>query len=312
MSTTTPSLAAETAASAALPLSSRLAGRLADYAELTKARISVMVLVTVGVSGYLARFGQAEFLPLLHAMIGTALVAASASALNQWLERFSDARMPRTSDRPLPAGRLGAAEVLLFSTATFAVGELWLTLACGWLPAAFGLATWVLYVWIYTPLKRRTPWNTAVGAISGAAPVAIGWTAAGGLLDIRLAALFLLVFLWQFPHFMAIAWLYRRQYGDAGMRMMTVCDPSGVRAGVQAVLGASALLPTCAAFGPLFASGALGLTMVALALLLAAGQLVCAVGFFARRDDRSARRLLRASLIFLPGVLTLLTLVPLV
>ncbi|MCA9176023.1 MAG: heme o synthase [Planctomycetales bacterium] len=284
---------------------------LADYVELTKLRISVLVLVTVAVAGYLARFGQPDLWPLLHAMLGTALVAASASALNQWLERHTDCDMARTADRPLPAGRLSPQQVVVFAAITFVVGMAWLILLAGWLPAAAGLATWFIYAWVYTPLKRRTTWNTAVGAVSGAAPVLIGWTAAGGAIDSRLGGLFLLVFLWQFPHFMAIAWLYKQQYADAGMQMMTVRDPSGRRAGVQAVLGAAALLPVCAAFG-LFAPGPAGLALVGCTLLLALGQLACALSFFLRRDDDSARRLLRASLVFLPGVLLLLTFVPLV
>ena len=288
-----------------------IAERVSDFVELTKLRISLLVLVTVAVSGYLARFGQPEFWPLLNAMLGTALVAASASALNQWLERDVDALMPRTADRPLPAGRMSSTQVLCFAAASFLAGVVLLAAVCGWLTSACGLATWLLYAWIYTPLKRRTPWNTAVGAVSGAAPVLIGWTAVGGSLDVGLASLFLLVFLWQFPHFMAIAWLYRKQYAAAGMQMMTVRDPSGCRAGAQAVLGAAALLPVCAAFG-LFAPTPGGLMLVACTLLLAAGQLACAVSFLRRRDDYSARRLLRASLVFLPGVLMLLSFVPLV
>ena len=309
MSTTTPSISVESPSERSAAYG--LAERLADLAELTKVKISVLVLVTIGVSGYVARFGQPDLAPLLHAMLGTALVAASASAWNQWLERHSDAKMARTADRPLPAGRLTAPQVAVFGVLTFVIGMAWLIVGAGSLPAVAGFITWVIYAWIYTPLKRRTTWNTAVGAISGAAPVIIGWTAAGGTLDSRLAALFLLVFLWQFPHFMAIAWLYRQEYADAGMRMMTVKDPSGSRAGVQAVLGAAALLPICAVFG-LFAPGAAGLLLVGCTLLLAGGQLACAIQFFKQRDDSSARRLLRASLVFLPGVLMLLTFVPLV
>lgn len=288
-----------------------IAERLADMAELTKVRIAIMSLVTVAVAGYVSRFGQPNLWPLWHALLGTAWVASSASALNQWLERQSDGRMARTANRPLPAGRMTSQQVLSFATITFILGMAWLIVGAGPLPAAAGFATWLIYAWIYTPLKRRTTWNTAVGAVSGAAPVLIGWTAAGGALDSRLAALFLLVFLWQFPHFMAIAWLYRRQYADAGMLMMTVKDPSGRRAGVQAVLGAAALLPICAVFG-LFAPGPAGLLLVGCTLLLAAGQLICAIAFLQHRDDTSARRLLRASLVFLPGVLMLLTFVPLV
>jgi protoheme IX farnesyltransferase len=174
--------------------------------------------------------------------------------------------------------------------------------------AALGLLTWLLYVCVYTPLKSRTSLNTAVGAVAGAMPVLMGWSASGAEIDLRAAALFLVVFLWQFPHFMAIAWIYREQYDAAGLKMLTVVDPSGRRAGTQAVLSALALLPV--SFIPALLSPGASLYVLA-AFALGGGQLACAVMFCAKRDEAAARRLLRASLVYLPALLTLLLFVPL-
>jgi protoheme IX farnesyltransferase len=298
---------------AALPLSGRRETALllaSDYAELCKLRIAALVLVTVGVSGIIARWGQPDVAALVSALLGTLLVAASASALNQVLERRRDALMPRTADRPLPSGRMSVAHATLFGGAALVAGLAWLALTVGWTTALVGLAAWIAYVAVYTPLKTRTPLNTAVGAVAGALPVLMGWTAAGGeLLDPRAAALFGVVFLWQFPHFMAIAWMYRSDYAQGGMQMATVVDPGGRSAGLQAVLAALALLPV--SFVPaLWAPGASW--YLAAALALGAAQLACAIAFFARLDQVSARRLLRASLVYLPALLLLLVLVPLV
>jgi protoheme IX farnesyltransferase len=282
---------------------------LSDYVELCKLRIGALVLVTVGVSGVIARWGQPDVLPLACSLLGTLLVAASASVFNQILERQRDARMPRTADRPLPAGRISPAHAAAFGTMALVAGLAWLLLTVDWTTALIGLSAWAAYVLLYTPLKTRTPLNTAVGAVAGALPVLMGWTAAGGsLLDPRAGALLLVVFLWQFPHFMAIAWIYRRDYARGGMQMATVADPSGRSAGLQAVFAALALLP--ASFVPaLWAPGASW--YLAAALVLGLAQLLCAIAFFIRLDEHSARRLLRASLVYLPALLVLLMLVPL-
>jgi heme o synthase len=281
---------------------------LADYFELTKPRIATLVLITVVVAAMLAA-GQAPGGALLiHTLLGTTLVAASASALNQWIEREADARMPRTADRPLPAGRLASWQVLAFGAVTIVAGMAYLCLAVNPLTALMGFLTWLCYVAIYTPLKSRTPANTAVGAVAGALPVLIGWTSVGAPLDLKACGLFLMVYLWQFPHFMAIAWLYRQQYEAAGMRMLPVVDPSGRRAGAQAVLSAWTLLPV-SLVSVLHTN--FGLWLGGVILGLGIGQLACAVAFFLHRDERAARRLLRASLIYLPAVLAVLTLGPL-
>lgn len=283
-----------------------LLARVADYVELTKPRIAVLVLVTVVVSMSVAGWGLPNGMVLLHTLLGTTLVAASASALNQWLERESDARMPRTENRPLPGGRLTSKQVAWFGAATIVLGTLQLALVVRPLTALLGLATWATYVWVYTPLKSRSSVNTVVGAVAGALPVLMGWSAVAPI-NLPALALFAIVFLWQFPHFMAIAWLYRREYAQAGMQMLTVVDPSGIRAGAQAVVTALWLVPISLLPVVLHVAGG-----VYFAWALAAGvaQLACAVVFLAKLDETSARRLLWASLVYLPSLMLLLMLGP--
>lgn len=280
--------------------------RVADYVELTKPRIGVLVLITVAISYCCARWGQPEPWAMIHAMFGTLLVASSASALNQYLERRLDLRMDRTADRPLPAGRLSSSEVIAFAIVTVVAGAVYLALLVNLEAAFWGLSTWAIYVWLYTPLKTRTPLNTAIGAVSGALPVFIGWAAAGGVGNdyLRASSLFMIVFLWQFPHFMAIAWMYRKQYGQAGMQMLSVVDPTGRRAGVQAVSGALALLPVSLLPG-MFTPGLGGSVYLVAAFLLGVMQLAFAVAFCTSLSEGSARRLLKASLVYLPMVLML-------
>lgn len=283
--------------------------RVADFVELTKPRIGLLVLATVAVSYTCARWGQPEPMVLLHTLLGTLLVAASASALNQCIERRRDLQMDRTADRPLPAGRLSLSEAVVFAVVTILVGTGYLALLVNVQAAMWGLLTWVLYVWVYTPLKTKTSWNTAVGAVAGALPVLIGWSAANGMRDdmARATALFTVVFLWQFPHFMAIAWIYRKQYGDAEMKMLPVVDPTGRRAGIQAVCGALAVLPASLVVG-VFMPGLGGSVYVCFAFALGVVQLAFAIAFFARMNDRTARRLLKASLVYLPTLLMLVLL----
>jgi heme o synthase len=294
-----------------------LVARAADYIELSKPRIAALVLVVVAVSAFVGSGGSVALVPLTNALLGTALVAASASACNQLLERRSDAMMPRTSDRPLPGGRLHSRQVVFYAIAALVVGLGWLALLVNFTTAVLGLLTWMIYVAAYTPLKSRSSANTAVGAVAGALPVLMGWSAAGasfsltgGLVPggVRVAALFLIVYLWQFPHFMAIAWIYRHEYSAARLRMLTVVDPTGRRAGAQAILGALALLPV----SYLAAFGIAGSLYLICAIVLWAAYLAAACIFCWRRNSQSARTLLQASLVYLPALLILLVVSPLV
>lgn len=288
-----------------------LLSRAADFLELTKPRIAVLELVVVLAAGFVATHGQPDPGLLLAAMLGTALVAASASAANQWLERRSDALMARTASRPLAAGRMTGGEALAFAGLMLAAGILQLSLFVNLACAGWALGTWAMYVLAYTPLKTRSVLNTAVGAVAGAMPVLIGWSASGASLDLRAASLFLVLFLWQFPHFMAIAWLYREDYAAAGQQMMTVVDPSGRRAGQQAVLNAFVVIPV--SLVPVLAAPGLGsLLYAAGALTLGIAQLIFAIHFSRSPGDGPARRLLKASLVYLPTLLVMLMLSPLI
>jgi protoheme IX farnesyltransferase len=272
--------------------------RIADYVELTKPRIVAMELITVVVAVHLASPRGVDRGLLLLTVFGAGLVAASAGAWNQWWERTTDSRMQRTANRPLPANRLTPRQVLLFGTLTLVSGEAALAAGATPLAAATALATWLIYILAYTPLKTRTPVNTAVGAASGALPILIGWTATGAAIDTPALAVLAVMFLWQFPHFMAIAWLYRAEYARAGQRMLTVVDPTGLRAGAQAVVGALILIPVSLipALGPQAGSPAI---YCGWALVLGIAQLAAAALFLFHRTDDSARRLLRASLAYL-------------
>jgi protoheme IX farnesyltransferase len=243
---------------------------------------------------------------LLHTLLGTALVAAGASALNQLLERRSDALMRRTENRPLPAGRLHPTEVLVFGFALGLSGVCYLALTVQrpW-AALIAAITFISYVWIYTPLKRRTPLNTLVGAVPGALPPLIGWAAVRGSLDPEALALFFIIFLWQVPHFLAIAWIYRDDYARAHQRMLPVVDPDGTRTGRQMLTYCMALIPTSLA--PV-AFGGSGLIYLGGALFLGLFFLACALRFTRERSVAQARRVLRGSLVYLPALFALLVL----
>jgi protoheme IX farnesyltransferase len=279
---------------------SALVSRLADYLELTKPRIVVLELIVAGAAACLASRHAVDVPAVLHALAATALVAASASTANQWLERRIDVRMRRTANRPLPAGRITSAEAIILSAVALVVGTSWLALKVNLLTAMLGVASWVTYVAIYTPLKRRSPLNTTVGAVAGAIPILMGWTAAGAPLNLTAWSLATVLFLWQFPHFMAIAWLYRRDYAAAGHRMLTVVDPSGLRAGAQAIIGAALVIPVSLipATHPMSGSP---VVYALWATVLGGLQFARAVQFAIERDESSARRLLRATLLYLPA-----------
>lgn len=277
-----------------------------DFAALTKPRISAMVLVVVAVAAFAGGGGQCTGWTLVHALLGTLLVAASASAMNQWFERRCDGMMERTANRPLPAGRLSSLQVVTFALATLVLGSLYLVWLVNFPAAVWAVATWLVYVAIYTPMKPRTAQNTAVGAVSGALPVFIGWSAAGGSWNVAVqpggVALFLVLLLWQFPHFMAIAWIYRRQYEHAGLKMMTVVEPTGRRAGWHAVLAAALLLPV--SWVPvLTVPWHESIVYLIVASVLGLIQMRFALRFLKSRTDQTARSLLRVTLLYLPLLL---------
>jgi protoheme IX farnesyltransferase len=243
---------------------------------------------------------------LLHTVLGTALVAGAASALNQLIERRRDAHMRRTENRPLPAGRLGPLEVLLFGLVLAAAGLTYLALAVPrpW-AAVVAAVTLVWYVAVYTPLKPRTTLNTLVGAVPGALPPVIGYVAARGEITAEAWVLFLIVFLWQVPHFLAIAWIYRDDYARAGLRMLPVIDRDGRRTGGRMIAYCVALL--AASMLPLWLGPARWLYLAG-AALLGLAFLAGAVRFRVRRSADRARGVLRLSLLYLPGLLALLLL----
>ena len=280
--------------------------RFVAYAELTKPRIALMVLFTVIIGAVLASGGRVDLLLLVHAVLGTTLVAAGASALNMYVERRADARMRRTENRPLPAGRLHPLEVLAFGCGLGLTGVVYLalTLQRPW-AALLAAATFISYVCVYTPLKRRTPLNTLIGAVPGALPPLIGWTAIRGSLDPEALALFFIIFLWQVPHFLAIAWIYREDYARARLRMRPVMDPEGTRTARQMLTYCLALIPVSLA--PAVLGGA-GLFYVGGALLMGACFTGRAIGFARDRSVARARRVLRGSLLYLPALFALLVL----
>lgn len=282
-------------------------GRIADYVALTKPRIAVLVLFTVGAGVLLASAAASiavRWDVLFHAVFGTALVAAGASALNQWVEKKSDARMRRTQARPLPAGRLSSREVLVFGAllGVGGFGYLLLTLTSP-IPALLAAVTFFLYVAVYTPLKRYTTLNTLVGAVPGAMPPLIGWSAVNGEITAGGLTLFAIVFVWQIPHFLAIAWIYREEYARAQLRMLPVTDPDGRATGRQMILYCVALLAVSLA--PVLLKSA-GLVYVTGAVVLGLGFLVKAWRFSTSRCQSGAKGVLRASLIYLPGLLLVL------
>jgi protoheme IX farnesyltransferase len=286
-----------------LPLT---ASRWADYLALTKPRVAVLVLFTVGAGVLLASAPVFPLAILFHAVFGTALVASGASALNQWIERFSDGYMRRTQDRPLPAGRLQPFEVLTFGILLGVGGTVYLLLTlpspCAAVAAAF---TFFCYVAVYTPLKSRTTLNTLIGAVPGAMPPVIGWCSVEGRVTVGAMTLFVILFLWQVPHFLAIAWMYRDEYARARLCMLPVIDPDGQFTGRQMVLYCLALIP--ASLGPVLLSSA-GVLYSAGAILLGLYFLRYALVFQAVRTTAAARKVMRVSLLYLPGLLLLLLL----
>lgn len=275
-----------------------------DYLELSKARIVVMVLITTA-AGFLMGAGRIDPLLLLHALIGTALVAAGTNALNQYVERDYDARMLRTRLRPLPAGRMSPRSALLFSAAVSIVGTIYLGLMVNWLTAALGALTLSTYIFVYTPLKRVSTLCTIVGAVPGAIPPLMGWTAARGTLGAGGWIAFAIVFLWQLPHFMAISWMYRDDYERAGFVMLSVGDRDGLATARQALLFSMALL-AISALPPIF--GMTGAAYLAGAVIAGTALLIASLRFYLDRSRRMAARLFLMSNLYLVTLMLLLVL----
>jgi protoheme IX farnesyltransferase len=280
-------------------------GRVADYVALAKPGITVMVAITAGVGFAVAGAALVEWKLLVHLLAGTMLSSAGAAALNMFLEREADAKMERTRRRPLPAGRLAPAEALVFGVLLAAGGVAYLAAAVNLLTAGISAATIASYLGAYTPLKKRSSLCTLVGAVPGALPPVMGWAAARGSLDGGAWVLFLILFFWQLPHFLALAWMYREDYARGGFPMLPVEGPDGASTGRQVVLQTLALIVVTllpAGFGMA------GEAYLAAALVLGAGFLGFGVAFAVERTRERASRLFFASITYLPLLLGALAL----
>jgi protoheme IX farnesyltransferase len=283
-----------------VPSSPTLRGRLVDYYELTKPRMNFLVVVTTMVGYYMAAHGQADWGRILFTLAGTALTAAGSSVFNQYLERRLDSKMKRTADRPIPAGRVHPFDAFLFGLALSLSGVGILALFVNLLTATLGGLTLLLYVLLYTPAKRVTSLCTIIGAVPGAIPPVMGFTAVKGTITSEAMALFAILFFWQMPHFLAIAILYRDDYARGGFRMLPVVDRNMSITGRQIVLYSVSLIPVSMLPALLGMAGTLYFTA---ALLL--GVAFCGFGLVcARSKNRSdARQLFLASIIYLPALL---------
>jgi heme o synthase len=278
---------------------------VAVYSDLIKARLTLLVLLTTLVGFYMGFRGPMNYALMFHALFGTALLASGAAALNQLLEREHDAKMRRTADRPLPSGRLQPVTVMLFGGVCAVVGLVYLALLVNLLTSVIGAVSLISYLFIYTPLKRVTWWNTAVGAVPGGLPPLMGWAAARGELDGGGWALFAILAFWQLPHFFAIAWIYRDEYAKAGFQMLPNVDPDGSRTGQQSVSHTLGLLPISLCpflfhlAGPVYLAGA---------IVLGAGYCWCALRFAREMSLARARQLFFASILYLPLLLAVMVL----
>jgi protoheme IX farnesyltransferase len=279
--------------------------RVVEFIELTNPRIAFLLVLTSAAAFYVASAGAFNWMLFANAMIGIALLAFGVATLNQYLERAIDPLMLRTSNRPLPSGRVSANEALVFGILQCAVAEVYLASLVNLLTATLGVVVILGYVLVYTPLKTRSSASTAIGAIPGALPPLMGWTAATGEITLAAWSLFVIQFLWQFPHFLAIAWMYREQYAKAGILMLPVLEPEGRLTARQIVSFAFMLL--AASLAPFFL-GFANLVYLIAAVLLGVWFLVESIRFATKRSDALARRLLLASVIYLPILFLVLVL----
>ncbi len=273
------------------------------YVVLTKPDVTFLVVITTVAGFYLGSRGPLDWPLLMHTLFGTTLVAAGTAALNQYVERDMDAVMRRTASRPLPVGLLQPAEVLLFGVAMIVIGAAWLFLAVNALAAILALATTILYLGLYTPLKTRTTLATLVGAFPGALPPLIGWAAARGSLSLGAWILFAILFFWQFPHFFAIAWMYREDYARAGIKMLPVVDRSGDSTFAQIVAMSAILVPVSLLPSVI---GMAGITYFFGALVL--GMMLLQVSLWSanQRTNMRAKWLMHATIVHIPILLGLM------
>lgn len=276
--------------------------RVSDYFELSKSRIVLMVLITTA-AGFLFAAPHVDPLLMVHTLVGTALVAAGTNALNQYVERDRDARMHRTRSRPLPAGRMTPRAALVFSSVVAILGTLYLGLAVNWLTAALGAFTLTSYIFVYTPLKRVSTICTLIGAIPGAIPPLMGFTAATKMLGTGGWILFGILFLWQLPHFMAISWMYRDDYARGGFAMLSVRNADGAAVASQAIYYTLALLAVSVL--P-WVFGMAGVVYLAGAVVAGSALLAFAIRFFFDRGLGNARSLFMISNLYLLTVMLLL------
>ena len=278
-----------------------------DYLELTKPRITWLIVMSTAIGYYFGHTGVWAFWPLAHTLLGTALVASGTAALNQWYEREADSHMKRTQMRPLPSGRLNPGQALWFGIALAAVGGLELGLGANWLTSALGLGTLACYLFVYTPLKQKTWWSTTVGAFPGAMPPLIGFAGAAHRLTPEAWVLGAILFLWQFPHFYAIAWMYREDYSRAGIQMLPVVEPDGESTARQILIYSVLLIPISllprwlGMAGEVYLIGALALGLCFL---------YSGVRVSLDRTKLRARNVLLTSVVYLPVLYALMVLDP--
>jgi heme o synthase len=283
----------------ALPLT-----RLGDYMQLAKPRIAAMGMVAVAVGYFVGCRGAFSAAELVNACLGIASVAIACSFLNQWYEQDTDRRMARTADRPVPGGRVRPGEVLVVGLLLMAAGVAWLFVSVNSLTALLSFVTLALYVAAYTPLKRVSSLCTVVGAVAGAMPPVLGWTAAGGNLDTGALALFLLLFAWQFPHFLAIATIYRKDYESAGLRMLPLVRGDKNGSGFVGVAYACVLIPVSLM---VWQQGLAGNLYLVVALTGGVVYLVSSIRFLLDQSTERAKHVVLCSIIYLPTVLLTMT-----
>lgn len=278
-----------------------------DYLELTKPRITWLIVMSAAIGFYFGHSGAWSMWPLIHTLFGTALMASGTAALNQWYERAADLQMRRTHMRPLPSGRIKPASAFWFGLALAALGAVELGLGANWLTSFLGILTLVLYLFLYTPLKQKSWWSTTVGAFPGAMPPLIGFAGAAHTLTPQAWVLCAILFLWQFPHFYAIAWMYREDYSRAGIRMLPVVEPDGQSTARQILIYSLVLIPI--SLLPKF----LGMT----GSVYLVGALIMGILFFYSgvrvsldRTKVRARRVLLTSVIYLPVLYVLMVFDP--